>query len=64
MNFVIEKLGPLLAQEMVFLSGVREEIRDIKLELESMRSFLKDADARAALEDFEEGESNQGAKLG
>lgn len=33
-NFVIEKLGPLLAQEMVFLSGVREEIRDIKLELE------------------------------
>lgn len=41
-NFVIEKLGPLLAQEMVFLS---------------MRSFLKDADARAALEDFEERES-------
>lgn len=60
MNFAIDKLGPLLVREVELLRGVKEEVRDIKLELESISSFLKDADARAAAEELEGGESSEG----
>ncbi|KAL5999796.1 hypothetical protein ACLOJK_038082 [Asimina triloba] len=45
-SFLIEYLGPLLVDEAKLLKGVRGEACRIRDELESMRSFLKDADAR------------------
>lgn len=44
---VIEKLGDLIVEEANLLKGVHKEIESIKDELESIQSFLKDADARA-----------------
>ena len=55
MNFALETLGPLLVEEIRLLGGVRKEVQSIKSELESLRSFLKDADARAAVEELEGG---------
>ncbi|KAK4839523.1 hypothetical protein QYF36_022530 [Acer negundo] len=57
-NLVIEKLGPLLVQEINLLRGVRKEIEDIKTELESIRCFLKDAEAKEEIE----GKSNNGVQ--
>ncbi|KAK9209948.1 hypothetical protein WN944_002317 [Citrus x changshan-huyou] len=54
-NFAIETLGPLLVEEIRLWGGVRKEVQSIKSELESLRSFLKDADARAAVEELEGG---------
>ncbi|GAY47798.1 hypothetical protein CUMW_107110, partial [Citrus unshiu] len=54
-NFALETLGPLLVEEIRLLGGVRKEVQSIKSELESLRSFLKDADARAAVEELEGG---------
>ena len=53
---LIDKLISLLTQEAELLSGIDGEVADIKDELESIQSFLKDADARAAAEeDMSEG---------
>ncbi|KAL5999811.1 hypothetical protein ACLOJK_038097 [Asimina triloba] len=45
-SFLLEYLGRLLDQEVKLLKGVRGEARRIRDELESMRCFLRDADAR------------------
>ncbi|KAL5999810.1 hypothetical protein ACLOJK_038096 [Asimina triloba] len=45
-SFLLEYLGPLLGQEVKLLKGVRGEARRIRDELECMRCFLRDADAR------------------
>ncbi|KAK9209950.1 hypothetical protein WN944_002319 [Citrus x changshan-huyou] len=54
-NFAIETLGPLLVEEIRLWGGVKKEVQSIKSELESLRSFLKDEDARAAVEELEGG---------
>ncbi|KAK4575583.1 hypothetical protein RGQ29_026516 [Quercus rubra] len=48
---LINRLVPLLTQEAKLLRGIHGEVADIKDELESIQSFLKDADARAAAEE-------------
>ncbi|XP_058089095.1 disease resistance protein RPM1-like isoform X1 [Magnolia sinica] len=45
-GFLFEKLSSLLTQEVSLLRGVRTEVEEIKLELENMRAFLRDADTR------------------
>ncbi|XP_031264075.1 disease resistance protein RPM1-like [Pistacia vera] len=57
-NFVIEILSSLLVQEIKLLRSAKTEVESIKRELESIRSFLRDADTKAAAE--EEGESDGG----
>ncbi|KAM3686214.1 hypothetical protein ACJW31_11G180800 [Castanea mollissima] len=52
---LIDKLISLLSREATLLQDIHEEVADIKDELESVQSFLKDADARAAAEDISEG---------
>ncbi|KAK4575570.1 hypothetical protein RGQ29_026504 [Quercus rubra] len=53
---IIDKLKPLVNEEAKLLRGVHGEVADIKYELESIQSFLKDANARAAAEeDMSEG---------
>ena len=53
---LINKLVPLLTKEAKLLGAIHGEVADIKDELESIQSFLKDADARAtAEEDMSEG---------
>ena len=53
---LIDKLISLLSGEATLLQDIHEEVADIKDELESIQSFLKDADARAAAkEDISEG---------
>ncbi|XP_010256268.1 PREDICTED: putative disease resistance protein At1g50180 [Nelumbo nucifera] len=42
----VTKLGELLIQEAVFLSDVREQVEELQNELERMRCFLKDAEAK------------------
>ncbi|XP_023894334.1 disease resistance protein RPM1-like [Quercus suber] len=48
---LIDRLLHLLTQEAKLLRGINGEVADIKEELESIQSFLKDADARAAAEE-------------
>ena len=48
---LIEKLISLLGEEATLLRDILEEVADIKDELETIQSFLKDADTRAAIED-------------
>ena len=48
---LIDKLISLLSGEVTLLQDIHEEVADIKDELESIQSFLKDADARAAAEE-------------
>ncbi|KAJ0101662.1 hypothetical protein Patl1_03738 [Pistacia atlantica] len=55
-KLAIETLASLLVQETKLLRSVKKEVESIKRELEFIRSFLRDADARAAAE--EEGERN------
>ncbi|XVF83745.1 hypothetical protein PTKIN_Ptkin16aG0517000 [Pterospermum kingtungense] len=45
-SFAIERISDLLINEAVFLSGVREEVEHLRLELKRMQSFLKDADRK------------------
>ncbi|XP_059661264.1 disease resistance protein RPM1-like [Cornus florida] len=45
-NFVLDKLTTLLLQKASLLGDAYGEFEEIKLELESMRSFLKDAERR------------------
>ncbi|KAL0000435.1 hypothetical protein SO802_014216 [Lithocarpus litseifolius] len=48
---LIEKLISLLGEEATLLRDIHEEVADIKDELESIQSFVKDADTKAAEED-------------
>ena len=43
---LLDKLTSILLQEASLLGDAYDEIEEIKLELESMRSFLKDAERR------------------
>ncbi|XP_058114401.1 putative disease resistance protein At1g58400 [Magnolia sinica] len=45
-SFFLGKLGKQLSQEAQLLSGVEDNVAWIKAELQSMKSFLKDADHR------------------
>ncbi|KAM4092095.1 hypothetical protein ACB094_06G011200 [Castanea mollissima] len=51
-SLVIENLVPLLVQKVKLLKGIHDEVESIIGELEFIRSFLKDADARAEKEDM------------
>ncbi|KAJ0102334.1 hypothetical protein Patl1_03866 [Pistacia atlantica] len=57
-NLAIQTLGSLLVQETKQLRSVKKEVESIKKELEFIRSFLRDADTRAAAE--QEGGSDGG----
>ncbi|XP_052206314.1 disease resistance protein RPM1-like isoform X2 [Diospyros lotus] len=46
-NSVIQTLAPLIVNEAKLLSNVRRDVASIKAELESIKTFLKDADLRA-----------------
>ncbi|KAI9185898.1 hypothetical protein LWI28_011719 [Acer negundo] len=61
-NLAIDKLGPLLVQEIKLLRGVRQEIEEVKEELKSIRFFLKGAEKRSAIEELE-GNNNSGVQL-
>ncbi|KAK8628363.1 hypothetical protein V6N13_064072 [Hibiscus sabdariffa] len=54
-NMVLEKLISFLNEEMQLLRDFHTEVADIKLELDFLSSFLRDADARAATEGSDEG---------
>ena len=45
-SFAVERLGDLLIEEASFLHGVTDKVAEIQVELELMKGFLKDADAR------------------
>ncbi|KAF8410870.1 hypothetical protein HHK36_003407 [Tetracentron sinense] len=45
-NFLLEKLTSLLVQKASLLGDAQGEIEEIKIELESMRSFIRDAERR------------------
>ncbi|XP_058112843.1 disease resistance protein RPM1-like [Magnolia sinica] len=51
-NFLIQHLGPLLVDEVQLLKEVDGEVRELINEFESIRSVLRDADAR---QDTDEG---------
>lgn len=51
MTFLLEKIVPLVEQEATLLKGVRGEVRSVRDELESMRAFLRVADARSDRDD-------------
>ncbi|WCJ37360.1 Disease resistance protein RPM1 [Euphorbia peplus] len=48
-NFLLDKLTAILLEKASLLGDARDKIEDIKLELESMRSFLSDAERRKDL---------------
>nr|GLL24229.1 disease resistance protein RPM1-like [Ipomoea trifida] len=45
-NFLLEKLSTILLQQASLLGDARDEIEEIRLELEFMRSFIRDAERR------------------
>ncbi|KAL5981832.1 hypothetical protein ACLOJK_015898 [Asimina triloba] len=45
-KFLLEKLADLIIPEASLLRGARQDLEKIKLELESMQAFLRDADRR------------------
>ncbi|KAJ7975274.1 Disease resistance protein [Quillaja saponaria] len=49
---LVDKLIGLLVEEVKLLKDVQKKVADIKEELESIQSFLKDADLRAEKEDL------------
>nr|XP_023879062.1 disease resistance protein RPM1-like [Quercus suber] len=51
-SLVIENLVPMLVQKAKLLKGIHDEVESIRGELEFIRSFLKDADARAEKENM------------
>ncbi|KAK8628371.1 hypothetical protein V6N13_064080 [Hibiscus sabdariffa] len=53
-NMVLEKLISFLNEEMQLLRDFHTEVADIKLELDFLSSFLRDADAKAATEGSDE----------
>ncbi|RWR73997.1 disease resistance protein RPM1-like protein [Cinnamomum micranthum f. kanehirae] len=50
-GFLLQTLGSLVQHEASLLQGFRTNINEIQLELQSMRSFLKDADRRERSDD-------------
>ena len=48
-HLLLGKIVSILENEASLLSGVRDELNEIKLELNSMRSFLEDSDRTAGL---------------
>jgi disease resistance protein RPM1 len=54
-SLVVDRLLSLLTQEVKLLEGVRDELVDVKDELEVIRAFLKDADSKAEKEGIGEG---------
>jgi disease resistance protein RPM1 len=59
-SLAINHFIPLLTQGVNFLGGVRNELIDIKHELESIQGFLKEADRRAVAE---RDDINEGVKI-
>ncbi|KAK8634131.1 hypothetical protein V6N13_014960 [Hibiscus sabdariffa] len=53
-NLVLERLISFLNEEAQLLTDFHTEVADIKLELEFLSSFLRDADAKAATEGSDE----------
>ncbi|KAJ0102617.1 hypothetical protein Patl1_03833 [Pistacia atlantica] len=49
-NSVIQILSSLLFEEIKLLGNAKQGVEEIKRELESIKSFLKDADTRTAQE--------------
>ena len=49
MNLVVDKLIPLLRDEVKLLAGVRGQISSINDTLKLMRAYLRDADAKAEM---------------
>ena len=45
-SFVAERLGQLLIDQVVFLQGVKDEVKWLKKKLDCMLCFLRDADNR------------------
>ncbi|KAF8394135.1 hypothetical protein HHK36_020341 [Tetracentron sinense] len=45
-TFALDRLVPLLKQEVNLLRGVKQEVEYIRDELQSIQGFLRDADAR------------------
>ncbi|XWS30888.1 hypothetical protein CRYUN_Cryun23aG0029800 [Craigia yunnanensis] len=45
-SFLVERLGGLLIQEATLLWGVRDQVKQMQIELKRMQCFLKDADKR------------------
>ncbi|XP_027169319.1 putative disease resistance RPP13-like protein 3 [Coffea eugenioides] len=45
-SFVVERTGDLLIQKIVFLKGVRRQVKRLQNDLVRMRCFLKDADQK------------------
>ncbi|KAJ0103096.1 hypothetical protein Patl1_03847 [Pistacia atlantica] len=62
-NFAIQTLGSLLVQETKLLRSVKKEVESIKRELEFIRSFLRDADTRAAAEEEGGGDGGVDSKI-
>ncbi|KAK7271524.1 hypothetical protein RJT34_27498 [Clitoria ternatea] len=54
-SFVLQQLYQLTTEEVNFQKGFKNDFEGIKLELESIKAFLKDADQRAG---DEEGDTN------
>ncbi|RWR73945.1 disease resistance protein RPM1-like protein [Cinnamomum micranthum f. kanehirae] len=54
-DFLLQTLGSLVRQEASLLQGLRGNINEIQHELQSMRSFLKDADRRKRSDDDDDG---------
>ena len=57
---LIDKLKSLVNKEAKLLGGIYGEVVNIKDELESIQSFLKDADAKTAAEQ----DIGEGIKIG
>ena len=49
--FLLQTLGSLLQQEPSLVQGFRSSLDEIQLELQSIRSFLKDADRKMYSDD-------------
>ncbi|PPS08587.1 hypothetical protein GOBAR_AA12067 [Gossypium barbadense] len=59
-SLVMEKLTSSLRKDVKLLRGIHEEVEDIKVELEFITCFLKEADARAVRD--QDGNSINGVK--
>ncbi|KAK2441048.1 disease resistance protein RPM1 [Trifolium repens] len=55
-SFAIDKLLPLLKEEVNMLKGIPKEFADIKDDLENIQALLKDADKKAAAQEPNIGE--------
>ena len=58
-SLLIDKLRTFLIKQAKLLSGIHGEVVDIKDELESIQSFLKNANARATVEE----DTSEGVKI-